>query len=84
MSKPTAINLAKKRRIDLGLAISAATLAPGQSRSQKELAAFTTMTPQGIAYIEHNAIAKIRAALRNRYGYTFSNREEIIPETKTQ
>ena len=81
MSKPTAKSLAKQRRIDLGLAVSAATLRPGETRSQKELARYTTMTPQGIAYIEHNAIAKVRVALRQRYGYVFANRDELKTET---
>lgn len=59
---------AKFERTMLGLAVSALTLKPGQSRSQKELAAFCECSPQAIAETEHRACQKIRLALRRRYG----------------
>ena len=67
-------SLRKIARIDLGLAVSAASLRPGESRSIYELAAFCACTPQAISKMTLNAIAKVRKALRKRYGITSTNR----------
>jgi len=49
-------------RIDLGLAISGATLLPGQQRSLVELAAYCDCSKQMIHIIEKQALRKIRKA----------------------
>lgn len=54
---------AKQERIDLGLAISAATMTRGQWRSAKQIAAFCDTSHQAIEQIEARAIAKIRPVL---------------------
>jgi hypothetical protein len=64
---------AKQRAFDLGLAISAATLQPGQWRSAKQIAAFCDVSHQAIEQIEASAIAKVRVALRKRYAITSQN-----------
>ena len=50
--------------IDLGLAISAATLQPGEQRSTYELAAYCGCTHQNITRIEQRALRKLRIRLR--------------------
>jgi hypothetical protein len=61
-------NAAKQRAFNLGLAISAATLAPGEWRSAKTLARYCGVSHQAIEQIEAIAVAKVRRALRLRYG----------------
>ena len=58
----------RQRAIDLGLAVSALTLGEHQWRSAKELARFCNVSHQAIEQIEAIAIAKVRRALRLRYG----------------
>lgn len=56
----------KKREdcdIDLGLAISALTLRYGQTRTQKELAAYCGCSQQAIYEIERKAMRRIRMKL---------------------
>lgn len=64
---------AKMERTMLGLAISALSLHPGQSRSQKELARYCECSPQAIAEIEHRAAKKIRLALKRHHGLISTN-----------
>lgn len=52
-----------KPSIDLGLAISALSMQPGERRSTYQIAAFCGCSPQRIQQIEHRALRKIRAAL---------------------
>jgi hypothetical protein len=57
-----------KNLMDLGLAIGAATLQPGQTRTQREIAAFvqaagTHCSYVAIQHIENRALRKIRVAL---------------------
>ena len=61
-------NRRKQRAFDLGLAISAATLGPGQWRSAKALARYCGVSHQAIEQIEAIAVAKVRRALRLRFG----------------
>jgi len=56
---------AKSRRIDLK---------PGQHRTQLELACYCDCTKQAIAYMEREAIIKLRKELRRRYGILSTNR----------
>ena len=49
-----------KSGTDLGLAISGALLAPGQTRSINELAAFCGCSKQNIQQIEKRALRKLR------------------------
>lgn len=51
------------KKIDLGLAISGATLPPGQCRQLREIAAFCGCTDEAIAWIERRALKKIRKAI---------------------
>lgn len=51
------------RLVDLGLAISAVGLRPGQCRTTTELAAYTGLTKQAISHIEHSALRKLRNAI---------------------
>lgn len=51
-------------RFLLGMAVSALTLRPGETRSQAELAAYTDTTPSNIQNIEDRAIRKLRKKLR--------------------
>lgn len=53
----------KGRQIDLGLAISGATLPPGQTRQLPEIATFCGCSKQMISTIEQSALRKIRKAL---------------------
>ena len=53
----------KKPSVDLGLAISGATLAPGQTRSLREIAAFCDCHYNNIEQIEKTALKKIRQRL---------------------
>ena len=53
----------KQRDMDLGLAVSGATLEPGQRRSAKMLARYCGCTHQAIEAIEKKALRKIRWAL---------------------
>lgn len=50
--------------IDLGLAISGATLGPGESRSLREIAAFCGCSWQWIYLIEKRALKKLRHPAR--------------------
>ena len=49
--------------IDLGLAISGATLPPGQRRDSQEMANYCNCSKQLIHQIEKKAIRKVRKAL---------------------
>lgn len=53
----------KKQRILLGLAVSALSLKPGETRSQEQLAAFCDCPRTVIQWTEHKALRKIRRAL---------------------
>lgn len=53
----------KKQRLLLGLAVSALSLRPGQTRSLGELAAFCECSKGTILHIEQKAIAKMRQRL---------------------
>ena len=64
------------KQIDLGLAISGATLPPGQCRGYKAMAAYCDCSHQAIKVISDGAILKIRQALRKQ--------GIISTETKTQ
>jgi hypothetical protein len=66
-------NAAKQRRIDLGLAVSALSIRPGECRGVKTLAKYCDCSPQAISLISAAAIAKIRRALRQRYGISSTN-----------
>jgi sigma-70-like protein len=50
--------------IDLGLAVSALSLTPGERRTTEQLAIFCGCTRQNISVIEHKALRKLRAKLR--------------------
>jgi hypothetical protein len=52
--------LAKTADIDLGLAVSAATLEPGETRSHEDLAAFCGCSKTNIQHIERRALRKLR------------------------
>lgn len=52
--------------IDLGLAVSGATLPPGQIRDTAELARYCGCSRQMIHIIEKRAIAKVQDALAHR------------------
>lgn len=56
----------KGQRVDLGLAISGATLRPGQTRSLLEIAAYCDCSIENISYIERNALRKLRHPARIR------------------
>ena len=60
-------NRSKQRRIDLGLAISAASLGRGEWRTAETLAAFCGCSKQAIEQTEYKAILKVRLALKQRY-----------------
>lgn len=49
-----------KSNIDLGLAVSALSLKPGETRTQREIAAFCDCSYQRIQQIEWRALRKIR------------------------
>lgn len=66
-------NAAKQRAFDLGLAVSAATLGPGEWRSAKTLARYCGVSHQAIEQIEANAVIKVRQALRRRFGILSTN-----------
>jgi hypothetical protein len=59
----------KGRQIDLGLAISGATMIPGQVRELPEIAAFCGCSKQLIFTIEQSAIRKIRKALGTEWRF---------------
>jgi hypothetical protein len=61
-------NRSKQRRINLGLAISAASLGRGERRPAETLAAFCGCSKQAIEQTEYNAILKVRLALKKRFG----------------
>ena len=50
----------KKPSVDLGLAISGALLAPGKTRSLREIAAFCDCHYNNIEQIEKTALKKLR------------------------
>jgi DNA-directed RNA polymerase sigma subunit (sigma70/sigma32) len=54
----------KSRRIDLGLAILAATSKPGTEHTCEEIAAYCGCTAQNVHHIEQKALAKLRLRLR--------------------
>jgi hypothetical protein len=49
-----------KPGVDLGLAISGATLAPGKTRTCVEIAAFAGCSKQNIEQLEKRALKKLR------------------------
>lgn len=53
----------KKQRLLLGLAVSALSLRPGQTRSLAEIAAFCDCSKGTILFIEQKALRKLRAAV---------------------
>lgn len=53
----------RKRRLALGLAVSALSLKPGQTRSQRDLAAFCDCSKSTIQWIELKALHKLRKGL---------------------
>ena len=55
--------LTKGADLDLGLAISGATLPPGCRRTNEEIAAYCGCSRQNISVIEHRALKKLRLAL---------------------
>lgn len=59
----------RAKRIDLGLAISGATLTPGETRTLREIAAYCNCTYEGIRRIEEKAMEKVRVKLAEM-GYT--------------
>ena len=61
-------NAVKQRNIDLGLAISAASIAAGECRSAECIAAFCDCSKQAIEQTEYRALAKVRSALKTRHG----------------
>ena len=66
-------NRAKTQQVDLGLAISGATLEPGQTRTLPEIAAYCGCSPQNIGLIEQSAMRK----LRNKVLFSPELREEL-------
>lgn len=54
---------AKTRRVNLGLAISGATLEPGKTRTLREIAAFCDCHWNAIYLIEQKAMKKLRHAI---------------------
>ena len=50
--------------IDLGLAVSALNLEPGERRTTRDLAAFCNCTQQAIFHIEQRALRKLRVRFR--------------------
>lgn len=55
--------LKRDDRFMLGLAVSALSLQPGETRTCREIAAFCKTSPQNVSLIEHRALRKIRAKL---------------------
>ena len=60
----------KTNRLDLGLAISGATLGPGQRRTHREIAAYCDCSAQAIAQIEAKALHTLRRRIRRVIGDT--------------
>jgi hypothetical protein len=56
--------LSKNADIDLGLAVSGATLEPGETRSHEDLAAFCGCSKTNIQHIERRALRKLRNKLQ--------------------
>jgi hypothetical protein len=56
--------LTKDADIDLGLAVSGATLEPGETRSHEDLAAFCGCSKTNIQHIENRALRKLRNKLQ--------------------
>jgi DNA-directed RNA polymerase specialized sigma24 family protein len=54
----------KKQRLALGLAVSALSMKPGQTRSSGELAAFCDCSKGTIQHIEKKALRKLRRRLQ--------------------
>ncbi len=69
MSRPQ-----RKSRFLLGLAISRATLAKGDYRTQEELAAYCDVTKQAIQDIEYRALRKCRRMLKGVFVEHFNSR----------
>lgn len=68
------LNDERAERVNLGLAISAATMRPGQERTLPEIAAYCDCSKQLISQLEKRAIRKVRLALRLRYGIISTDR----------
>lgn len=58
------IKAKRDQRINLGIAISGATLEPGKVRTLPEIAAYAGISKQAVAVIERRALRKVRARLR--------------------
>jgi hypothetical protein len=58
--------LTKNADIDLGLAVSGATLKSGETRSHEDMAAFCGCSRQAIEHIERRALRKLRNKLQFR------------------
>jgi hypothetical protein len=71
-------NRAKQWRTDLGLAVSALSLLPGEWRSAKVLAEFCECSHQALEQIEYRAILKVRRALKKRYGIVSSSFYDLV------
>ena len=54
---------ARTKRVSLGIAISHATLEPGQTRQLAEIAAYCECSKEAIHYIEKTAIRKLQKRL---------------------
>lgn len=64
--------MSRRRRIDLGLAISGLTLRFGETRTLEEIAAYCGCSRQGVALIEKRALQKVR----QRLGIVFTEAKE--------
>ena len=71
-------NRSKQWRIDLGLAISAATLRPGEWRSSYVLAEFCGCSRQTLEQTEYKAILKVRKELKKRFGIVSSSVSDLV------
>jgi hypothetical protein len=69
INKSKGASTAKRRRINLGLAISGCTMQPGDTRTIEEIAAFCGCSKQNISIMERRAVAKFKAAAA-KLGYT--------------
>lgn len=67
-------------KVDLGLAISGATLEPGETRTLRDIADYCGVSHQAIARIEEKAIKKFRARLAE---LGFDKLEDLMPKWDT-
>lgn len=69
VNKSKGASTAKRQRVNLGLAISGCSLAPGVTRTIEEIAAYCGCSKQNISIMERRALKKFKAAAK-RLGYT--------------